>query len=170
MDYDLIAVCTHNRRWLVLRHPLLFDHLMELYKKIDDNVRVHQIGESKVTMSEYISIKETLGSEMFEIDELREKCSLILQYVRTFKKSADGVFKLNDSFRNLGVHVIYMDGVSFVTEKGLHICQFYGDFQYVDSIDLSLSALANEFFNGKKWENRTVLCQKVNAFKILFCT
>lgn len=173
MDYDLVAVCILKKSWLLLRHPLLFDSVLKLYKQINPGVSVCDI-EKNITMSEYISIKETFGTHTveLEVELLRERCRLILQFVRTFKKKIDMVFKLNDSVRMNEdcTHVILFAnfGISFVCDQGLHICQFYGDFQYVDRIEKSKKSLAEEFFDGKKWNDKNLLSQKVHAFKILF--
>lgn len=176
MDYDLVALCIGDTSWILLKHPLLFDCVFEFYSQISSAVKVFDIS-CGVSMAEYIFIKETLGSHITKLDveELKKKCELILSFMRTFKKKCGNTeFKLCDSprMKDQCMHIIYLKefGKSFVSECGLHICQFYGDFHYVDTIDLRYVNLAKEFFDGKNWENKDALHKKVQAFKILFST
>lgn len=174
MDYDLVAVSVGETHWLLLKHVLLFDSLLELFRHMYSHVNVHCLSQ-KVNTSEYIFIKETLGTHIVQfadVDVLKERCDLILTFMRTFKHigECNAEFKLAECVRKC-VHIFYFPhlGVSFVSEKGLHICQFYGDFLYVEKVDMEFGDLARKFFQGKKWENKDALCRKVEAFKILFC-
>lgn len=172
MDYDLIGVWVDGVCLLLLKHPLLFERVLEIYRCVG-KVQTYEIGVY-INMAEYIFMKDTLGRDLDAIDaeELRDKCELILKFIRTFKDKPSGEFKLCDNPRMIEhcVHVIYSQAfeISIVSDCGLHISQFYGDFQYIEQIGSEMAEMAREFFQGKKWKNKDLLCKKVQAFKILF--
>lgn len=166
MDYVLVGVCVGESTWLLLKHPVLFVFVVEMFRKMYDEVVVYDINDA-VSIAEYIYIKDTMGSHIRTsgAGDLKQKCSLILKFMRTFKPSACSDFKLNDCMRNRCMHVIYVNGVSFVSEHGLQICQFYSDFEYIDSLEVEGG---KEFFDYKNWPSKDILHRKVQAFKILF--